>query len=161
MVDAAAPAEEAPKKKSKLPLLIGLVLMLLLGGGGFYAVYSGMILGAHEETAAPAEEHAPEALPEVAFVALDPMVISLGTQGARHLRFSAQLEVPTAYQAEVEHLKPRVMDVLNGYLRAVEISDLEDPSALMRLRAQMLRRIQVVTGAGRINDLLIIEFVLN
>ena len=89
------------------------------------------------------------------------MIISLGTSGARHLRFSAQLEVPSAYQAEVEHLKPRVMDVLNGYLRAVDLRDLEDPSALMRLRAQMLRRIQVVTGEGRINDLLIIEFVLN
>lgn len=161
MVDATAPAEEAPKKKSKLPLIIGLVLMLMLGGGGFYAVYSGLILAPHD-TAEPApEEHPAEPLPDVAFVPLDPMIISLGTNGARHLRFSAQLEVPSAYQAEVEHLKPRVMDVLNGYLRAVELHDLEDPSALMRLRAQMLRRIQVVTGEGRINDLLIIEFVLN
>lgn len=161
MVDAAAPAEEAPKKKSKLPLIIGLVLMLLLGGCGFFAVYSGMILAPHAAEEAPAEEVPAEAVPTVAFIPLEPMIISLGTSGARHLRFSAQLEVPLAHQAEVEHLKPRVTDVLNGYLRAVEIADLEDPSALMRLRAQMLRRIQVVTGEGRINDLLIIEFVLN
>lgn len=162
MVDATAQAEEAPKKRSKLPLIIGLVLMLALGGGGFYAVYSGMILAPHDASAPPAaEEHPGESMSDVAFLALDPMIISLGTNGARHLRFSAQLEVPTAYATEVEHLKPRVMDVLNGYLRAVEVSDLEDPTALMRLRAQMLRRVQVVTGEGRINDLLIIEFVLN
>ncbi|MBD3785943.1 MAG: flagellar basal body-associated FliL family protein [Sphingomonadales bacterium] len=161
MVDATAPAEEAPKKKSKLPLIIGLVLMLMLGGGGFYAVYSGLILAPQDAEAPPKEEHHAEPLPDIAFVPLDPMIISLGTNGARHLRFAAQLEVPSAYQAEVEHLKPRVMDVLNGYLRAVDLRDLEDPSALMRLRAQMLRRIQVVTGEGRINDLLIIEFVLN
>jgi flagellar FliL protein len=77
------------------------------------------------------------------------------------LRFSAQLEVAEAYKAEVELLKPRVMDVLNGYLRAVEVTDLENPSALFKLRAQMLRRVQIVTGEGRVRDLLIIEFVLN
>ncbi len=53
------------------------------------------------------------------------------------------------------------MDILNGYLRAVDVRDLEDPSALIRLRAQMLRRIQIVTGEGRVKDLLIMEFVLN
>ena len=58
-------------------------------------------------------------------------------------------------------VEPRVMDVLNSYLRAVEVSDLEDPSALISLRAQMLRRIQLVTGEGRVRDLLIMEFVLS
>jgi flagellar FliL protein len=51
--------------------------------------------------------------------------------------------------------------VLNGYLRAVETSDLENPAALVRLKAQMLRRIQIVTGEGRVRDLLVSEFVLN
>ena len=32
---------------------------------------------------------------------------------------------------------------------------------LVRLRAQMLRRVQMVTGEGRVRDLLITEFVLN
>jgi len=32
---------------------------------------------------------------------------------------------------------------------------------LLRLRSQMLRRVQVVTGEGRVRDLLIMEFVLN
>ena len=154
--------EEAPKKKSKLPLLIGLVLMLALGGGGFYAVYSGLILAPHDAPAADSgHEEVPEALPQIAFVPLDQMVISLGGVPKRHLRFSAQLEVPQAYQHDVELLKPRVMDVLNGYLRAVDIAQLEDPAALIKLRAQMLRRIQIVVGEGRVRDLLIIEFVLN
>ena len=49
---------------------------------------------------------------------------------------------------------PRILDVLNSYLRAVELADLEDPSAMVRLRAQMLRRVQIVTGEGRVRDLL-------
>ena len=136
--------------------------MLLLGGGTFYAVYSGMILApAHPGGAAKAEEHPEPTEPQIAFVALDPMVISLTEGKARHLRFSAQLEVPILKQKEVELLKPRVMDVLNGFLRAVEVKDLEDPAALLRLRAQMLRRVQIVVGEGMVNDLLVIEFVMN
>ena len=155
--------EEAPKKKSKLPLLIGLVLMLGLGGGGFYAVYSGMILGdGHADDHAAEEPIKVEALPDIAYVPVDPMVVTLSGGGSsRHLRFTAQLEVPKAYQQDVTLLIPRILDVLNGYLRAVEVSELEDPTALVRLRAQMLRRVQIVSGEGRVRDLLVTEFVLN
>lgn len=155
--------EQAPKKKSKLPLVIGLVLMLGLGGGGFYAVYSGMILGDDQ-----AKDHAKEepikveALPDIAYVAVDPMVVTLtGNGNSRHLRFTAQLEVPKAYEQDVALLAPRILDVLNGYLRAVDVTELEDPTALVRLRAQMLRRVQIVSGEGRVRDLLVTEFVLN
>lgn len=155
--------EEKPKKKSKKPLLLGLVLAFILGGGGFYAVYSGMILDpppADEKAAA--HETPADALPPIAFVPLDPLIISLGPRaGSRHLRFRAELEVDPLYQQDVEKLLPRVLDVLNSYLRAVDLRDIENPSALIKLRAQMLRRIQLVTGEGRVRDLLIMEFVLN
>lgn len=155
--------DEAPKKKSKKPLLIGLVLAVLLGAGGFYAVYSGMVLApAHEEMAAAEHDSHAESLPPIAFVPVDPLVISLGPQAqSRHLRFRAELEVNPEQQKEVEILLPRVLDVLNSYLRVVDLRDIEDPSALINLRAQMLRRIQLVTGEGRVRDLLIMEFVLN
>ena len=162
MAEAAAGPEQAPKKKSKLPLLIGILLMLVLGGGGFYATFSGMILGGGAEVA---DAHSPEGdavVPDIAFVPIDPLIVSLGTSGrARHLRFSSQLEVSKAHQDEVTMLMPRILDVLNGYLRAVEVAELEDPSALIRLRAQMLRRVQIVSGEGRVRDLLVTEFVLN
>ena len=156
--------EENPPKKSKKPMLVGLALALMLGGGGFYAVYSGMVLGS--QTAHPTEDVAhgaePARLPPIAFVPVAPLVISLGTGSAtKHLRFRAELEVEPAYEEDVKTLVPRVLDVLNSYLRAVELSDLENPSALVNLRAQMLRRIQIVAGEGRVRDLLIMEFVLN
>lgn len=103
-----------------------------------------------------------EEMPAVAFVPLDPMIVSLPGGGvSTHLRFSAQLEVNPEYTEEVETLKPRIVDVLNGYLRAVEIAELSDPAVLVKLRGQMLRRIQVVVGDGRVRDLLIMEFVMN
>lgn len=80
---------------------------------------------------------------------------------ARHLRFTGQLEVEPPHEKEVAGLTPRVVDTLNTYLRAVEVRDLENPAALQRLRAQMLRRVQVVVGEGRVRDLLVTEFILN
>jgi len=100
-------------------------------------------------------------MPDVAFVPIDPLVVSLGPNAInRHLRFRAQLEVVPAHEQDVIHLLPRIVDVLNNYLRALEASDIEQPAALMNLRAQMLRRVQIVVGPGRVNDLLVMEFVL-
>lgn len=153
---------EVSEKKSKLPLIIGAVLMLLCGAGGYFAVAAGVIPGLSGSSSHRPEVAATtDALPDIAFVALDPLIISLAGPVQRHLRFSAQLEVASTHFKDVELLKPRVMDVLNGYLRAVDIAELEEPTALFRLRAQMLRRVQMVTGEGRVSDLLVIEFVVN
>lgn len=157
MALAEALPETAPRPSRK-PLIIGLVAALILGLGGFYVVWSGLLFGD------PTEEHAADVtpLPDIAFVPVQPLTISLGQGGTeRHLRFTAQIEVAGAHAEEVTLLLPRIVDVMNGYLRALDAAELENPAALVRLRAQMLRRIQIVTGDGRVRDLLITEFVLN
>ncbi|SNS92562.1 flagellar basal body-associated FliL family protein [Antarctobacter heliothermus] len=161
--------EQDAKKSSKLPLIIGLVLALAGGGGGFYAVQSGLLsVGKSDETGGhpPADHGDPhvetKALPDVSFVEVPPVLISLGPGAqANHLRFRASLEVPSQYQAEVEKILPRIQDVLNSYLRALEAHDLEAQGALVRLRGQLLRRIKLVAGEDRVRDLLVLEFVLN
>lgn len=163
-------AEPAPAKASKMPMMIGIFLALLGGGGGFFAVYSGLILGS-ESPALTIEAPVAEpglAVPQIAvpgdisFVPVDPMTISLGPGStARHLIFRAELEVASAQESTVRKVMPRIVDVLNSYLRAVEPADLADPAVLVRLRGQMLRRVQIVTGPGAVRDLLIMEFVLN
>jgi flagellar protein FliL len=137
--------------------VVALLLAPLLGGGGFYAVYSGILFadfGSDQERAS--------ALPDVGFVPLEQVIVNLRENDhGRHLRFGATLEVNRRYQSEVEQLMPRILDVLNSYLRALDTQSLAEPGALIRLRAQMLRRVQIVTGEGRVRDLLITEFVLN
>ena len=190
MPDAVADPEEEPAKSGKKPLILAVVLALVGAGGGFYAASSGLIpmgknesaddgmagdsAGGHATSSGESRResskdgetgihgNAPMALEDIAFVEVDPITISLNSsQAVRHLRFRAQLEVNADYRRDVMAILPRVTDVMNSYLRALELADLTGPSALARLRAQMLRRVQVVTGKGRVRDLLIMEFVLN
>lgn len=154
----ATPSEDTPPRRSKLPLILGLVLALLLGGGGFFVTHSGLIGG----KSADAGEDPPADLPEIAFLPIAPVTIAVpGVASDSHMRFTAQLEVAAAHAAEVEMLMPRIVDVLNGYLRAIEPASLQEAGALIRIRAQLLRRIQIVTGEGRVRDLLITEFLLS
>ncbi|CUH79774.1 Flagellar FliL protein [Tritonibacter multivorans] len=174
MTDAVADVEtDEPAKKSKMPLIIGVVLGLVGAGGGFFAVQSGLL--PFGQSAAPEKEHVAKEAPEgvdkgesaeeianLAYIEMEPIVITLRkASGISQLRFGAQLEVDLENQEEVEKLLPRVVDVLNSYLRALELEDLTDPMALPRLRAQMLRRINIATGQGRVRDLLIMNFVIN
>lgn len=182
MADATADAageEDAPRKKgSKLPLLIGGLLALVGGGGGFFVAFSGMLpfggaphaesasgmAAARHDTVAEEGDGHPQggASGAVGFIELPQLVASLGPVTAlHHLRFTAQLEVAPEHQAAVTQLMPRLLDVLNTYLRALEPGDVEAQGALIRLRAQMLRRIQMVAGEDRVKDLLVTEFVLN
>ena len=62
---------------------------------------------------------------------------------------------------EVAALTPRVLDAMNGYLRALAPSDVEAQDALLVIRGQLTRRVQLVLGREKLRDLLVLEFVLN
>ena len=166
--------EPVRKGKSKLLLIAG-VVALLAGGGGFYAVYSGLLVlpfigGGEGEMDTAMAGHGGEAGEDAealhpfepgAFVHLEPLIITLSPQSkSEHLKITLAIEVGPGREAEVEAVKPRVIDILNGFLRAVDEREFEVPRSMERLRAQMLRRVKLVTPEGAVRDLLIQEFVL-
>jgi len=157
--EAAAP----PRGRGRRGLLLGAAAAVMLGAGGFYSAFAGLLpigdAGAADEGAADADGAVET---DIDFVAIEPLVVPLGPAAAdRYLRFNAEIEVDARAVAAVAKLMPRVRDVLNGYLRAVEIDELEGRGALILLRAEMLRRVRMVAGESRVRDLLITEFVLN
>ena len=149
------------------------LVSLALGGGAFFAVSSGALplqsilpqvlgrgAGPAAETAAAG--HRDSGYHPGAYVHLDPLVISLGPESAsEHLKVSLVVEVAPGREAEVEAARPRLLDVLNVFLRAVDERDLALPASMERLRAQMLRRVQLVSPEGAVRDVLIQEFVIN
>lgn len=177
---ATEPDAPVPKKAGKLPLIAGFILAILGAAGGFFATTSGVLpfaggaadaetpvagdsAGADgEATGKGASDDVARSADATGFVPIDPLVVNVPTaEGRSFLRFTAQIEVNAGQEAAVTAVMPRIVDVLNGYLRAVEPSELEDPAILHKLRGQMLRRIQIVTGADVARDLLIMEFVMN
>lgn len=153
-----APEQDAPAapRKSRLPLIAGAVAALVLGGAGFFVVYAGIF----PPRSAPGAQ--PVQVENVAYVPIEPLVVNLPPESRHvHLRFVGQLEVNPAHRQEVANLMPRVVDVLNAYLRALDPAEMERPGALIVLRAQMLRRVRIVTGEDRVRDLLVSEFILH
>ncbi|NIY71370.1 flagellar basal body-associated FliL family protein [Marivivens donghaensis] len=143
---------DTAQSSNKKPLIIGAVLALI-GGAGGYAATAGMLPefgGGHG-----AQSHGIG----VAFVPVDPLIVSL--PDGKHLRFTAQLEVTPGSRAEVESLSPRIVDIFNSFLRAVQPSDFEDPVILEKLRSHLLHRARLVTGESAVKSVLIMEFVLD
>ncbi|MEM9705438.1 MAG: flagellar basal body-associated FliL family protein [Pseudomonadota bacterium] len=96
-----------------------------------------------------------------AFVSLEPLVVSLGPQAnSKYLKISISVETTEEHAEAITKLSPRFRDVLNTFLRAVDERDLADPTAMTRLRSQILRRVQLVANGETVNDILITDFIL-
>lgn len=159
MTDATAAEVETSQKKSKLGLIIGLVLMLSAAFGGFFSVKLGfldVIL-----TSTSKKKYEDSSKPGFEFVSLEPVTVSLvGSDSIEHLRFKIDIEISPERKSEVEYLIPRMMDIMNGYLRLLEPDDYLDSIALLRIRSQLLSRFQLVAGKDAVKNVLIIEFVV-
>ncbi|TVQ55102.1 MAG: flagellar basal body protein FliL [Rhodobacteraceae bacterium] len=159
---------DAKKEKAAKPrggllgVLIAPVLAVAFGAGGFAAMYFdllGLPVPPSHEVLAPRPP--PRDAPRVAFVPLTPILVSLGRgETLQLLQLTAELEIEPEAEHTVRLLTPRIVDVLNTYLRAVDAATVEDPASMLRMRAQMLRRVQVVVGEGMVRDLLVAEFIL-
>ncbi len=156
-------SEELPEKRSKRSYIIALVLLMVGTLIGFLEVRTEFLT--HQITDLKTgfyKDKNVKPISDVAFVPIDQIIIQLrGTEPRRHLKFRVQLEVDPAHKLEVQQVTPRISDVLNTYLRAVDLQDFEDGAGLPKLRAQLLRRIQIVTGKGKVRDLLVMEFLVN
>ncbi|PWJ17410.1 flagellar basal body-associated FliL family protein [Jannaschia seohaensis] len=161
MADATAELGEDQQKKGGLGRIgwaATVILALVLGGGGFWAAYTGMLSSGAAATPA-ADPAAGPAAPT--FLELDPLTITVGGEGSiRQLRFRAFLELSAANGADLAALQPRILDIFATYLRALDLRTLENPAALLRIRAQLLRRLQLLTGPDAVSDLLIVDFVI-
>lgn len=154
-------ADVSDGKPSKIWLILSVLFCVVGGAAGYFGVSSGVFpFGTSETRDRPAASD-PVVRPDVAFVDIPTLVITL-PPGAKneHLRFTGQIEVPSKFKSDVEYLMPRIQDMMNGYLRALTAEDIEGPGALFKIRLHMFRRIVMVVGLGKANSLLVTEFIL-
>lgn len=157
MSDTTSTEPEARKRNRLMGGIVGLLLMCLAGAGTYLVTSGRLSSGNSAET-----KSKDGAFSDVGFIPLQPLTVAIGASSDRRfLRFRGELEVDKRFQAEIETLIPRVIDVLNTYLQSLELKEIESPSSLLALRSQMRRRVDLVVGGDRVKDLLIMEFVVN
>ncbi len=76
------------------------------------------------------------------------------------LRIGIALEVPYETLETIDPDDPRLRDAFMGYLRAIDVAQLEDAAFMAQLRAHLLRRSRLVLDTDTVHSVLITEFLV-
>jgi flagellar FliL protein len=149
-------------------LLFSAAALLLLGSGGAaaWAFVPGIsdtvrkIISGGESGEAAATPGSASTRP--IFVDVPEMTVTLPNGGRpRQLRLKLAMEVTgDPDQPPPELMSPRIYDSLILYLRTLRDGELEGALAMDRLRGDLLRRMDLLLGEGRVRDVLITGFVV-
>lgn len=184
--DSAEAKEAAPPKKSlvggilgmlnplavlKLPLLqklivLGGLLVVLGGGGAAYYFLGGAPAEEHGEAATAEAGHgAPSELPpeHAAFFDVPDIVVNIqnadSTPAYLKLSVSLELDGPEA-RAAIEPVMPRVVDQFQTYLRELRVDDVRGSMGVMRLKEELLRRVNLAAAPTPVRDVLLKEMIV-
>lgn len=164
--------------KKKLILFIVLPLLLVVGAGAG-AYFSGLLDGLlHKggETEAAAEpekkskaekkeagpEHATEVQAAV-FYDLPEILVNLNSPGRKQnfLKIRVSLELESALDVgKIEAVMPRIIDNFQVYLRELRVDDLQGSAGMLRLREELMARVNNAVKPAKVNDVLFKEMLV-
>jgi len=155
--------EDGGKKKLSgkvIVLFIALPALVVIGGivGGLFAF--GILGGGDEEGADTAMVE--EAEPPV-FYDMPEFLVNISTDSGptRYLKMRVSLEIPnTDILSEIELLMPRVVDGFQVYLRELRPEDLEGSAAIVRMKEELLRRLNLAVEPHEVRDVLFKEVIV-
>ena len=163
--DGTAAEVEAPKglkkflTKKKL-LIIVPALLVVLGGAGGGAYF--MMGGGHPKEGEEAAE-APVTPPKVAFSDMQDILVNIqsndGTPAYLKLGLSLELE-DDAQKTAIQPLMPRITDQFQAYLRELRLDDLKGSAGVLRLKEELLRRVNVAAAPYHVRDVLLKEMIV-
>jgi len=134
-------------------------IVLLLGGGGAYFFFSGGEPKDGKEVA----EALPETPPEITFYDMPDIIVNIQSADTApaYLKLSVSLELDNAEEkAGIEALKPRIVDQFQGYLRELRVDDLKGSAGVVRLKEELLRRINASAAPYRVRDVLLKQMIV-
>jgi flagellar FliL protein len=154
----------APKKKgllSKKMLLIALPALLLVVGGGGAGAY--FFLFKKSDTQTAKADDVPLTPPKVAFSDMQDILVNIqssdGTPAYLKLGISLELE-DDAQKTAIQPLMPRITDQFQAYLRELRLDDLKGSAGVLRLKEELLRRVNVAAAPYHVRDVLLKEMIV-
>lgn len=160
-----AAAAAAPKgfKRflTKKILMIAIpVLALALAGGGAGAYFFLFKKSAGADMARAEEQLTP---PKVAFTDMQDILVNIqsndGTPAYLKLGLSLELE-DDMQKTAIQPLMPRITDQFQAYLRELRLDDLKGSAGVLRLKEELLRRVNVAAAPYHVRDVLLKEMIV-
>jgi flagellar FliL protein len=159
---ASAPAPKGFKRflTKKMLMIIVPVLVLVLGGGGAGAYF---FLFKKAEGGEAAHHEEPLTPPKVAFSDMQDILVNIqsndGTPAYLKLGLSLELE-DEEQKTALEPLMPRITDQFQAYLRELRLDDLKGSAGVLRLKEELLRRVNVAAAPYKVRDVLLKEMIV-
>jgi flagellar protein FliL len=180
-------AEGAAPKKSKVGLIIGIVIagVTLVGGSVAGAVLGPRLLGGSEEAAEKpakseksskshkseksekeeshgegAEGEGPE---KIINYDVSPVVVDLRDADGRIRHLKVGLTAELADKVTTEEFKlysPRGREALLTYLRTLTFEDVSDPQRFLLIKDEIAKRVTEAVGEERVHRMMLTDFVL-
>ncbi|MBV9992735.1 MAG: flagellar basal body-associated FliL family protein [Alphaproteobacteria bacterium] len=146
----------------KLLIIAAAGLLLVLGGGGA-GLYFFAFAGSSDGKLAANGTPVPVTPPEIAYYDVPDIIVNIQSADGSpaYLKLSASLELNNAEEkAGMTALMPRIVDQFQGYLRELRIDDLKGSAGVLRLKEELLRRINVAAAPYRVRDVLLKEMIV-
>lgn len=164
-IEGAEPKKGFVKKLlgNKKLLIIAVAALVLVIGGGAGAYF--FLFSSEEDSAQLAENkpHEPIVAPTVTFYDIPDIVVNIqaadGTPAYLKLGLSLELSYPED-KAGLQPLMPRVVDQFQSYLRELRLDDLRGSAGVLRLKEELLRRINVAAAPFHVRDVLLKEMIV-
>lgn len=99
----------------------------------------------------------------ITFFTLPDMVVNIQSPDGRPTYLKLKLTLETQDAAVAEQLQaemPRLQDMFQGFLRELRPDDLAGSSGTFQLRAEILRRVNLVAAPGKVDAVLIEEMLV-
>ena len=166
-VDAGEPKKGFVKKllgNRKMLMIAGGALLLVLAGGGagaYFFLFSGN--DAAQTKTADAKPSVPIVPPQVSFFNMPDIVVNIqSADGApAYLKLSVALELAADDEKPgLQVLMPRIVDQFQSYLRELRVDDLRGSEGVLRLKEELLRRINVAATPYRVRDVLLKQMIV-
>lgn len=145
--------------KKLLLMFGGCALVLLLGiGGGAYFFFSSK----PPEQVAEAPQ-IPLVPPTVAFYDMPDVVVNIQSADGTpaYLKLAVSLELASAEEKQgLNVLRPRIVDQFQAYLRELRVDDLKGSAGVLRVKEELLRRVNVAAAPYPVKDVLLKEMIV-
>jgi flagellar FliL protein len=162
MAEKKAAAEEKEEKKGgKLKLIIILlVFVALVAGGGFAAWF--FLIKTPEDGEGNNTKVVEEKIVRGPMVNLDPFVVNLADPiGRRYLKTTMDVEVvDAAAAAALSANMPRIKDTILLLLSSKTFADIDSLDKKLELKDEIVERMNLIVGQGKIINLYFTEFVI-